>query len=381
MAAQPDGAARSQQVAIKLRLGHVMRILIAPDSFKGTLTSVEAADAMATGIKSVLPEAEIITMPLADGGEGTLDALLPVLGGEMRDQICYFENQERPHALIESASFIGLSLPSIQEPVLERGSSALGEAVVSVLDQGIRDIWIALGGSATCDGGLGFLTALGCSLTDEVDSPVSADLQGLLQARQINIENLDPRLPETRFTVLSDVQNPLCGKQGAVFVYGPQKGIKDTELTDVDAAMQGWAGLCEQAFDVSVQYEPGAGAAGGIGFVLKVLGGETVSGAQFVMQKCWFNQLVKTADWVITGEGRSDEQTLNGKLPMVVAQACREHNVNVALISGDVESSSLLSKAFDEVISARSAGMPVQDAMRNAEQLLRNAAASWADSI
>jgi glycerate kinase len=357
-----------------------MRILIAPDSFKGTLTSTEAAAAMAAGIRSVLPDVEMITMPMADGGEDTLDVLLPVLGGELRNNICFFQYQEQPHALIESARFIGFSSPSMSASVRNRGSTALGEAVALVLDEGIRDIWIGLGGSATSDGGLGVLIALGYSVTDSAGNQVSADLQGLLEAKQINIDDFDQRLVETRVTVLSDVQNPLCGKQGAVRVYGPQKGINDSELEHVDAAMQRWAGVCEEAFGVFVQHEPGAGAAGGIGFALKLLDGKIVSGAQFIMQKCWFNQVIKTADWVITGEGRSDHQMLNGKLPVVIATAAREHGIKIALISGDIELSPSLAGAFDVVIPARPAGMSVHIAMHNAEELLRKAATLWADS-
>lgn len=381
MAAQPDGEVGSQQATIKLRLAHAMRILIAPDSFKGTLTSTEAAAAMAAGIKSVLPDVEIITIPMADGGEGTLDVLLPVLGGELHNNICFFQYQERPHALIESASFIGLSSPLISASVRNRGSTALGEAVSLVLDEGIRDIWISLGGSATSDGGLGLLIAFGCSVTDLAGNQVSADLKGLLQAKHINISSLDQRLTETRITVLTDVQNPLFGEQGAVHVYGSQKGIKNSEMADVDMAMQQWARLCEGAFGVSALHESGVGAAGGIGFALKLLDGKMVSGAQFIMQKCWFNQVVKTADWVITGEGRSDHQTLNGKLPMAVATTAREHGIKVALISGDIEPSLLLAAAFDAVIPARPAGMSVHVAMRNAEELLRKAATLWAGSI
>jgi glycerate kinase len=358
-----------------------MRILIAPDSFKGTLTSAEAAAAMAAGIKSVLPDVEIITMPLADGGEGTLGVLLPVLGGELRNSIGFFQFEGRPHALIESARFIGLSSPLMQKPVSERGSLALGKAVSQALDESIRDIWIGLGGSATSDGGLGLLIALGCSVTDLAGNQVSSDLQGLLQAKHINISSLDQRLAETRITVLTDVQNPLCGKQGAVRVYSSQKGIKDSELADIDVAMQRWAHMCENTFGISVQNDPGAGAAGGVGFALKLLGGKTVSGAQFIMQKCWFNQLVKTADWVITGEGKSDHQTLNGKLPIVVATASRKHGIKVALISGDIEPSPLLVKAFDAVIPVRPAGMPVHAAMQDAEELLQKVATLWTDSI
>ncbi len=322
------------------------------------MTSTEAADALAAGIRSVLPEAEIITMPLADGGEGTLDVLSPVLNGKLRNNIYFFQQQERPHALIESARFIGLSAPLMQDSVFERSSDALGEAMILALDEGIRDIWISLGGSATTDGGLGLLTVLGCPVTDMTGNQISSDLYGLLQAKQINIENLDQRLSDTRLTVLSDVQNPLCSQQGAVYIYGPQKGIKDSELADIDVAMQSWAWLCEDAFGASALHKSGAGAAGGLGFALKLLGAEIISGDQFVMQQCWFNQIVKTANWVITGEGRSDNQTLNGKLPMVVAIAARKQGVKVALISGDIEFLPSLAKAFDATITAQPAGMP-----------------------
>jgi glycerate kinase len=381
MAAQPDGVVGSQQVTIEAKLAAMMRILITPDAFKGSLTSFEAAVAMAAGIRTVIPKGETITMPLADGGEGTLDVLLPVLSGELRNNILFFQYEGRPHALIESAALIGFSTQLMQIPVFERGSSILGKAVSLVLDEGIRDIWIALGGSASSDGGLGLLIALGCSVTDLEGNQVSADLQGLLQAKQINIGNLDQRLGDVRITVLSDVRNLLCGEYGAVCVYGPQKGIKDSELAGLDAAMLRWAGMCEKTFDISAQYDSGAGAAGGIGFALNLLGGKIVSGAQFIMQRCGFNQVLKTVNWVVTGEGRSDNQTLNGKLPVIVAKAARKQGVKVALISGDIEPSAALARAFDAVISVRPDGMSIHDAMQNAEMLLRNATAMWADSI
>jgi len=355
-----------------------MRILIAPDAFKGSLTSVEAAAAMAAGIRSVLPDTEMITMPLADGGEGTLDVLHAQCGGDVRNGILYFEDNGTPCSLIESARLIGLGLPDRQADVFERGSTKLGAAVLSALDAGVWDIRVALGGSATVDGGLGLLAVLGCRVLDYAGEPVSPDLNGMMQAEQIDVGRIDPRLRRVRLTVLADVQNPLCGNQGAVHLYGPQKGIQDNRLAEVEAAMQCWSLLCERAFGISVNKDAGAGAAGGLGFALKLVGGQLVSGAEYVMNACGFDQLVKTVDWVVTGEGSSDIQTMYGKLPMLVAVKARDYGVKTALISGVVDRMESLEKAFDAVVAATPADYSLDRAMLDAGPLLLHASATWA---
>lgn len=358
-----------------------MRILIAPDAFKGSLTSGEAADAMASGIRLAMPDAEIITMPLADGGEGTLDVLHSQCGGDVLNGILYFNDHGVPGSLIESARLIGLNLPDMQADPFERGSAKLGLALLSALDAGVRDIRIALGGSATVDGGLGLLGALGCRVLNQRGEVVSADLNGMMQVEQVDTGGIDPRLKDTRMIILCDVQNPLCGSYGAVYMYGAQKGIQDNKLTAVEAAMRRWARVCEQAFGISVMQRAGAGAAGGLGFALQLPGAEVVSGAEYVMAACDFDRVVQTVDWVVSGEGKSDAQTLQGKLPIIVAAKAHAYGVKTALISGLVESVEIMEKEFDAVHCACPCGFSVHQAMANAGPLLQQAAAKWAVSL
>ncbi len=206
-----------------------------------------------------------------------------------------------------------------------------------------------------------------------------------MRARRIDIDGMDERIKHVRLTLLSDVQNPLCGNNGAVNVYGPQKGIESHRLADVESAMRHWADLCEQIFGVSVQGGPASGAAGGIGFALQLLGSgfvvKVVSGAEFVMEASGFDQALHKVDWVVSGEGRSDEQTLQGKLPYKVAQAARGEGVSVALISGEVSDSQVLKPFFDHTVSAKPEGVPIIEAMQLAEYHLTQAAAQWARDI
>ncbi|MBN4076766.1 glycerate kinase [Mariprofundus ferrooxydans] len=354
-----------------------MRILIAPDSFKGSLTSAEAALAMAHGVRSVMPDVEITTMPLADGGEGTAD----VLASFQALQTDCIDAVHDKHLLIESARLIGLNLSSMQGDVFECGSEVLGKAVLAALDAGQTDIRIALGGSATVDGGLGLLLALGCRVLGADGLPVSADLNGLMQVKVMDIQQLDQRLQHVHMTILSDVQNPLCGKDGAVRMYGAQKGIKVAQLHAVELAMQNWADLCETTFGMSVQTDMGTGAAGGLGFALRLLGGRVISGAEYVMQAMAFERVASSVDWVMTGEGLSDTQTLHGKLPFMVAQASKKAGVNVVLISGDVMNEAELLECFDAVVAARSEGVSLAEGMRQADRYLSEAAASWMRSV
>jgi len=358
-----------------------MRILIAPDSFKGSLTSREAAAAMASGIRSAMSDADVFTMPLADGGEGTLDVLHAQCGGAVRNGILYFDDNGVSCALIESARLIGLSLPDMQADVFERGSAKLGVAVLAALDAEVQDIRIALGGSATVDGGLGFLATLGCRVLNRAGESVSPDLNGMMQAELIDIGGLDRRLRHVRMTILCDVQNPLCGSQGAVHLYGPQKGIQDNRLTEVESAMQQWGDLCEQAFGVSLMHDAGAGAAGGLGFALCLLGAQAVSGAEYVMAICDFEQVMKTVDWVVTGEGKSDAQTLHGKLPIIVAAKARRNGVKTALISGIIEQAEVMEKSFDAIHVVCPDGVSVRQSMSSAGVLLQQATARWAGSL
>lgn len=340
-------------------------IVIAPDSFKGTLTAAQAAAAMTGGIHAVLPDAEIIACPLADGGEGTAEVLAPYLA----EGVC----------LIESARLLGLNLPEMQAlHVMQRGSWALGLAMRKGLDAGLREFVIGLGGSATNDGGLGMLMALGMQAFDAQGRRVAANLAGLLSVQRVDMSTFAPELAQSRLTILSDVASPLCGPEGATAVYGPQKGISGEDIQAVDDAMARFARLCGQCGRGEPLMDmPGAGAAGGLGFALMLLDGELVSGAEYVMAKSGFSRKLATADWVISGEGRSDAQTLQGKLPCQVLKAAKVAGCRTALISGSLDASVMaeLLMLADHVLAAGE-DMPANQA--EAARGLRAAASVWA---
>jgi len=359
-----------------------MRIVIAPDAFKGSLSACEAADAMAAGIHSVLPQAELLQMPLADGGEGTLAVLRRVCGGRMHRRMLQAEDRKGRFALIESARLIGIGQPGLPEELFDRGSMRLGQAMIAALDAGLRDIRIALGGTGCVDGGAGLLTALGCRLLDRHGLAVLPDLRGMMEACRIDADGLDARLWDARLTVLCDVDAPLAGPTGAVCLFAPQKGLKAEQVAPVEQAMLRWADLCEQAFAVRCRHACGAGAAGGIGFALMLLGATVESGAAYVMRACGFERQLRDADWVVTGEGRSDAQTLRGKLPARVAEAAAQRGVPTALISGDLDAAAIVpGRLFDAALAARPPGCPLAQAKADALSLLRRAAAAWAASV
>ena len=364
-----------------------MRILIAPDAFKGSLSAMQAAQAMAAGIRKAIPEIEIDMLPLADGGEGTLDVLIPYVShkynhGSHEKYIVYIDDDGRETALIESARCLGLTLPAMQaRDIMARGSGALGEAIRKRLDAGIRRFIIGLGGSATNDAGLGMLIALGLEALDAQGRPVNPDLRGLCTVAALDASVMDPRLADCDMTILCDVDAPLCGPEGATLTFGPQKGLSAEMRVSVDEAMARFASLAEAALGVSVGTLPGSGAAGGLGFALALLGGRLVPGAGYVIDRAGLAQRLKGVDWVVTGEGRSDAQTLAGKLPLQVAALARKRGVPVALISGDVTDAPLLAGHFDAIIPACPQAMSVETAMDQAVPLLRQASARWAGTL
>jgi glycerate kinase len=350
--------------------GTALKFLIAPDAFKGSLTAGQASKAIAGGIHSVILDAELTLCPLADGGEGTAAVLASYLG----DDLC----------LIESAELIGLNLPEMHSlPVENRGSRALGESILKALDRGNRHFIVALGGSATNDAGLGMLMSFGVEAWDNSGRPVEPALSGLLKLARIDISKLDRRLAACSFTILTDVASPLCGKNGATAVYGPQKGIKLSEIERIDSAISVFSKHCSDLFGFDPRDREGAGAAGGLGYALMLIDGEAVSGADYVIKMTGFKQLLDGVDWVVTGEGCSDLQTLNGKLPFKIALAAREAGVKSALLSGSVEQRAYpaLQDRFDLVISAKPDGLSAEKAMPQAISLLKRAAIRFAAKI
>ncbi len=374
-----------------------MKILLAPDSFKGSLSAHEAACVMREGLLSANPDLDVILHPMADGGEGTLDVLTPSLGGKTLEMdisgmdgkplqvpVLQFTTQfaTKDHQtawLIESAQVIGLTLPSVRSiPVLERSSAPLGSLIRKGLETGICCFYLALGGSATNDGGIGLLSKLGIHLRSGEGETMSPAISSITDMRQVDVSELDTRIGECELHLILDVDNPLLGKNGATRTYGPQKGLKPGEVGNLEGWMRQWSTCAEQAFGCDVKNKSGAGAAGGLGFALLLLGAKAHAGAAFVVTLGKLGKHMSGCDWVITGEGKSDAQTLHGKVPAVVADLAHHAGTKVALISGRIDNNTPFGKMFDAVIQVSPNDMPVNQAMVCANELLMKATSGFA---
>jgi glycerate 2-kinase len=359
-------------------------VILAPDSFKGSLSAPAAAQAMARGLRRVWPEVDARLLPMADGGEGTLDAVLAASGGERRlaevsgaDQRPIeaawglLQREGGGVAVLEAAQVVGLTLAAVAG-VEDRTTLGLGELVRHCLDQGIRRFMIGVGGSSTNDGGCGVLAALGARLLDAGGGEVAATPAGLADLARVDFSGLDARIRSAEITLMSDVQNPLCGPGGATAVFGPQKGVEPAQVAPFDARLRHFAELCDAWRGEAVAARAGAGAAGGLGYVFQLLGGRNRSGAEVVCELSGLDAALAGADWVITGEGRSEAQTALGKVPWVVAQHARRAGVAVTLVSGAVAEADLarLSGHFDGCFAIAPRPMPLAEAMANAEALL-----------
>jgi len=359
-------------------------VILAPDSFKGSLSAPAAAQAMARGLRRVWSEIEVRLLPMADGGEGTLDAVLAASGGERRlvevsgadrrpieAAWGLLQREGSAVAVLEAAQVVGLTLASAAA-VADRTTLGLGELVRHCLDQGIRRFLIGVGGSSSNDGGCGVLAALGARLLDAGGREVAATPAGLADLARVDFSGLDARIRAAEITLMSDVQNPLCGPGGATAVFGPQKGVEPAQVALFDARLRRFAELCDAWRGEAVAARAGAGAAGGLGYVFQLLGARNRSGAEVVCELSGLDAALVGADWVITGEGRSDAQTALGKVPWVVAQHARRAGVAVTLVSGAVEEADLsrLSGHFDGCFAIAPRPMPLEEAMAKAEALL-----------
>lgn len=361
-------------------------IVLAPDSFKGSLSAQQACDALSEGLLRVYPHAILRICPMADGGEGTLDALLSRSGkrhtltvqgasGAAREIAAgLFENGT---AVIETAEIVGITdAVGMAIPVEARSTAGLGEALHALLDQGAHRFLIGLGGSSTNDAGVGLLGALGVRFYDAAGTALAATPAGLEHLARVDIAGLDPRLAHIELVAMSDVDNPLCGPHGATAVFGPQKGVRPAQHAALDQVLGHCAALLEAAFDRSVQHAPGAGAAGGLGFALQLLGAEFKRGADVVAEHLGLSDALHEADWMITGEGRSDLQSLRGKAPMIACRYAHEAGVPITLLSGAIGPEALpaLSLYFAGCFSLAAGPMTLGDAVANAHALLANAA-------
>lgn len=365
-----------------------MRVVIAPDSFKGSLSALEAARAMETGVKRVFPQASIRLFPMADGGEGTLDAVLYACHGERRSLkvsgaagepvdagygVIHHAQGDIP--VIEAAQVVGLTMAGASD-VARRSTVGLGGLVRHCLDHGLRRFMIGLGGSSTNDGGSGVLAALGARLLDEAGGVIPPTPAGLALLHAIDFSALDARLAQADITLMTDVDNPLCGAQGATATFGPQKGVRAEDVPVFDARIAHLARLCDAWLGHELSREPGTGAAGGLGYAFMLLGAKRRPGAEVVCELMGLDAAMQEADWAITGEGRSDAQTLHGKLPLAVSRHARRHGVPVTLLSGRIDAAArgALAAHFDGCLEAAPEPMPLAQAMSEAAQLLASAA-------
>lgn len=326
-----------------------MNITIAIDSFKGSLSSMEAGQAVAEGIRRVMPSAEIRIRPLADGGEGTTEALTAGLGGELKSltvtgplgrpvTASYGLIRERKMAVLEMASAAGLTLISQEERnPLEATTYGVGEMIRDAIGEGCRHFLVGIGGSATNDGGTGMLSALGFQFLDSEGQPIPLGAKGLENLARISTENARPELSQCSFHIACDVTNPLCGENGCSAVYGPQKGADPEMIRQMDHWMERYGDLAARTFPAADKEAPGAGAAGGLGFAfLTFLNGSLESGVGMVLKEINLKDDIRDADLVITGEGRLDAQTVMGKAPIGVAHLAKEYGKPVIAFSGAV---------------------------------------------
>ncbi|MCK9513219.1 MAG: glycerate kinase [Pigmentiphaga sp.] len=323
------------------------QIVVAPDSFKGSLSASRVADAIARGLQHGWPGASVRCVPMADGGEGTVAAMLAATGGERRlatvsgplgkPVTAVWGLLPGGWAVVELAEAAGLPLLADAERDAGRACThGVGELIRAALDAGASRILLALGGSATTDGGAGMLRALGARLLDAEGQPVPPGGAALASLRRLDLSGLDPRLKTATLEVACDVDNPLCGERGAAAVFGPQKGATPAEVAELDEALAHWAGMVAAATGQDRRDEPGAGAAGGAAFGALVLGGALVPGVDRVAQWVGLPRALAGADWVLTGEGRLDAQTLGGKVPAGVLRLARERGVPVVAICGSL---------------------------------------------
>lgn len=360
-----------------------MKIVVAPDSFKGSLSAKEVGITIKEAFELEIPGVQVAVLPMADGGEGTLDALVFATNGEKMEasatgplgelvKTCYGILGDGETAVVEMAQVAGLPMvPKDKRNPLLTTTVGVGELIAAALEKGIRSFIIGLGGSATNDGGLGLLQALGAVFLDEKGNQVKPIGASLQQISKVDFSDLRPELKACRFRIASDVENPLCGENGASLVFGPQKGATEAQVQQLDEALKHYANLVENHLNVSLQDIPGAGAAGGLGFGFLALSAEILSGAQVVAEATGLENHIATADWVITGEGQSDFQTLYGKAPFFVASLAKKHGVSTILISGGlVKGHEQLLDHFVSCHSIINAPMPLEQAIANAQSLL-----------
>lgn len=326
-----------------------MRVVIAIDSFKGSLTSAQAGEAVKTAIVRQGNGDEVVVRPLADGGEGTVEALSVGLGGRMVTvsvtgplmksvEAAYAILEDNTTAVVEMAAAAGITLVSAEERnPLNTTTYGVGEIIRDAIIKGCRRFIVGIGGSATNDGGTGMLSALGFEFLDKDRNPISLGAKGLEELRYIDTQKVLPELKECTFRIACDVENPLCGDKGCSAVFAPQKGATPAMIADMDMWLNHYADIAQMVSDKADRNHPGVGAAGGLGFAfLSFTNAVLESGVNIILDETKLEEYVKTADIVVTGEGRLDSQTVMGKAPIGVAKLAKKYGKMVIAFSGCV---------------------------------------------
>ncbi len=326
-----------------------MKVVIAIDSLKGSLSSMEAGMAIKDGILAAKPDAEVIVKPLADGGEGTTDALIEGMNGERIDltvtgpmhtpvDAYYGYLKDTNTAVMEMASAAGITLvPDSEKNPLLATSYGVGEMINDAIQRGCRNFIIGIGGSVTNDGGIGMLKALGVRFLDENGEDAGEGGQALAKIARIDVSGMNPLLKECHIQVACDVNNPLCGENGSTYVYGPQKGVTEDMKKTLDEAMAHFARVTSETLENDYMNTPGAGAAGGLGYAfLAYTGAALTPGIELILDAVGLEEELSGADVVVTGEGRLDFQTAMGKAPVGVARLAKKYNAKVIAFAGSV---------------------------------------------
>ena len=367
-----------------------MKVVIAPQSFKGSISALDAARAMEEGVLRVVPDAGTVLVPVADGGDGTLETLVDATGGEVRSTTVtgpigkpvtaeWGALGDGRTAVIEMARTSGLALlsPAEREP-LHATTYGLGEVLREALDAGFRSFIVGIGGSATNDGGAGMAQALGVRLLDETGKDLPLGGAALAGLRRVDVSGLDERVTEARFSVACDVSNPLTGPEGASAVYGPQKGATPDLVERLDSALKNFAKVVERDTGTSIDAVRGSGAAGGLGGgMMAFLGGSLRAGVDIVLDHVGLDEKLEGADLVITGEGRIDFQTVYDKAPIGVARRAKRRGIPVLAVCGSLGKGfeDVHAEGIDAAVSILTAPMTLDEASACAGELIADAVA------
>ena len=377
-----------------------MKIVIAPDSYKETLTSIEVASAIESGFQEIFPNAEFIKLPIADGGEGTVDSMVTASNGRI-----FFTDVQGPMgeitsakwgmlgnsktAVIEIAEACGLHLvPKVNRNPMKASSFGVGELLLAAIEKGANHIIIGLGGSATNDGGYGFLRAIGVKFLNSKGKELNENFESLSSLSDINLSQIDAQIKNVTIDIACDVDNPLLGSQGASQIFAAQKGADSSMIRQLESTMTHYSRVISNKLNCDFLDQPGFGAAGGLGYGFSIfLDSKLKSGINIVLERFNFSQILEDADLVVTGEGRIDSQSERGKAPIGVISHAKKHDCRVFVIAGSVDDSKKFVQNFsvDGIYSIVCESLSIEQALSDPYEHLKetskNAARDFKDLV